>query len=101
MKLSDYTDIRLPKRHNTRRNRLKAFRNYFHRLDDEAWKQPCHSSAPENEVRCAAHLAENIERGVTMKAYSAWSGRTVRHLSRQLDRYRRGQLSGQRQLAQP
>ncbi len=98
MNLTFYTDIKLPKRHNTRRNRLKAFRKYFNRIDEEIYRQPCAPCAPENEVRCAAHLVENIERGITLKAYSAWAGCGVRHLSRLLHNYRRRLLEGQRLL---
>ncbi|HEV2691424.1 MAG TPA: hypothetical protein VG347_00860 [Verrucomicrobiae bacterium] len=99
MDLTLYTDIRLPKRHNTRRNRTKAFRKFFNRIDEESYHQPCAPCATENEVRCAAHLAENIERGVTLKTYSAWAGCDVRHLSRLLNHYRRQLLEGQRLLA--
>lgn len=91
-------EIHVPRRHSTRRNRLRAARQFFNRKDNECWNQPPADCAVENEVRCAAHLADFLDQGGTLKAYSAWSGCSVRELSKQLHSYRRGRLIGQRLL---
>ena len=99
MNITEILGIKLPRRHNTRRNRARAIRRWSNRQDDAYAKQPQHESAIENEVRGAAHLAENIERGVTLKTYSAWAEySSVRKLSKRLDDYNHRRLPGQRQL---
>ena len=98
MNIEELLGIRLPRRHNTRRNRKRALLRRFNQIDDDIWKQPPHWSAMENRIRCTAHLADNLELGVTLKTYSAWCGCRVRELSKHLDDYRRGRLPGQKEI---
>jgi hypothetical protein len=97
--LLEVLEITIPRRHNTRRNRARAVRHYSDRQDTGYYHEPRHHSADENQVRCAAHLADYIQRGGTLKQYSAWSGCRVRKLSRLLFDFRRHRLPGQRVLA--
>ena len=99
MNITYILDIRIPRRHNTRRNRARAIRRWQNRQDEYYAKQPCHWSANENEVRCAAHLADYIQLGGTLKMYSAWSEAGVRHLSKLLDDYNHRRLAGQKELS--
>lgn len=103
MNLLELFGIQLPRRHNTRRNRLRALRKEFNRENEFFDSEPPHWSALENECICVAHLADFIDQGGTVKAYSAWSGCSVREISRQLDNFRHQRLPGQRMIgkAQP
>jgi hypothetical protein len=94
----DCWGIRIVNRLNTRRNRKCAKARWWNREEERYTKEPPHWSANENQARCAAHLADFIQSGGTIKAYSAWSGAGVRHLSKLLDDFRRQRLPGQRQL---
>lgn len=100
MNLCEALGIRIPRRYNTRRNRRRAIIKWQNREDHNFYAEPRHWSANENEVRCAAHLADYVQRDATLKGYSAWSGCTVRELSKLLDNYRRHRLPGQRELAE-
>ena len=100
MNLLEALEIRIPRRYNTRRNRRRAVSQWLNRDDHRCCNEPPHWSANENQSRFAAHLADYIQSGGTLKAYSAWSGCAVRELSRLLDDYRRQRLPGQRQLAE-
>jgi hypothetical protein len=98
MNLIEICGITLPKRHNTRRNRQRALRRYFNQDDARFANVIPHPSAIENQCICGAHIADFIDRGGTLKAYSAWSGCRVRELSRWLDDFRRHRFPGQRML---
>ena len=95
MNITQILGITLPRRHNTRRNRARAIRRWSNQQDEYYAKQPRHESANENEVCIAAHLADFIQRGGTLKAYSSWSEAGVRHLSKLLDDYNHRRLPGQ------
>src|SRR4051812_25140163 len=100
MKACELLEIGIPRRHNTRRNRRRAVRQWLNRDWEKMLAEPRHWSANENEARCAAHLADYIDQGGSLKGYSAWSGCKVRELSKLLDTFRRQRLPGQRELAE-
>ena len=90
--------MRLIKRCNTRRNRRLAWAHLLYREEDLFFKEGAHWSAKANRISNTAWLAENIERGVTLKALSAWTGCTMRKLSKRLSDYRHGRLPGQKEI---
>ena len=99
--LFEWAGIQLPQNHNTRRNRRRALIKYLNQIDHACSTGPVAECAPENEARCAAHLADYIDQGGNIKSYSAWSGVGIRHLSKILFNYRHQRLEAQRRLQTP
>jgi hypothetical protein len=93
--------FKVANRHNTRRWRRRNKIRFFNLRNVASMRITSGISESElnaNWIRCGAHLADQIARGITLKTYSAWSGCKVRVLSKLLDNYIHRRLPGQREV---
>ena len=93
--------FKVANRHNTRRWRRRNKIRFFNLCNEASMRITSgltESERDANRIRSAAHLADEIARGVTLKTYSAWTGCKVRFLSKLLDDYNHRRLPGQREV---